>query len=267
MNLNMFKVKKWGCYFLLGYLPVLMYMLVMLQTYDLILSAFVAIIGIVLAGVLVNIILMRDAFIKMLEGAGLLVGTLDSTGFFQLFTVNVDPPNIRGQYGPKRKVDTVFDRDMVLNLLVPKKGTLVKATMIDENGTPCGTVEVLKMPDPKERQDNMFSMLSRPMFIYNKIIDSFLSKQVLSKQEKEVMIKHAALNLLKKTENLSNNIRDFARYVVEQTRPRMGFLQGRGKWLLIIAAVVIVIILMALIGPSLLSFGSSAGSGGGLHIP
>lgn len=266
MKFNMFRIKKWMAYLICGYLPLIIFIVLLWQTFDLLMSFLVAMISIILGGVLSNRFLIRHPFLRMIEGAGLLVWTYDSTGVIQPFDVQVDPPLITGRYGPKKEVSSVFDRDMACTLMVPVTGQMVRAKEIDANGNIIGECNVLKMPKEEEKLDKLFNFDGRPVFIFNKIIDSFLSKEVLSIQEKEVMIKHAMLNLLKKTENLSAYLLNFSRYIVEHSKPPTGWLTPRSKLLLIIAIIVIVII-MIMVAVSMFAGGGIDVTGGGGIIP
>jgi hypothetical protein len=46
-------------------------------------------------------------------------------------------------------------------------------------------------------------------------------------------------------DELRNHIRDFARYIVEQSKPKASFLQSKIFWIVIIAVVLIMVMLFA----------------------
>ena len=78
--------------------------------------------------------------------------------------------------------------------------------------------------------------------IYNKNMEAFLTKNSLAKMESESIMRHQLLYLKKKTEELTDAMRDFGRYVIEVgLRPKANFLSGLlgNKWLWIALLIII----------------------------
>ena len=247
--LSFFKVRKWLGFVLAGAIPVVFFVVIIISMGDLFLATVFVFVGLILS-VILGSLFVKHPFMEMLEGKGLLTLTFDSTGTIEMFTVAVDPPYIKGFYR-NREINGTYDRDMVTYLCVPKKGTLCNAVEIDEDGNKVGECQVLKMPKVEDKPKYLFSFGTYPCFIYNKILGVFLSKDVLASNEKDTMIKHVILYLLRKTEDLTNSIRDFARHVVEQTRPKKGLFENK-KWLLYLIIIVVVIMLIALVAPTIM---------------
>jgi hypothetical protein len=256
MKINLFRVRKWIGFAIAGIFPVVFFIYIILTIGDLLLAVVGVFIGMILSAV-IGSLLIRHPMLEMLEGKGLLTFTIDSTGTIENFICGVNPPYIKGFFRGK-EINTTFDRDMVGYLHVPQHGKLCQAVEIDENGNRIGECTVLKMPKAEDKPEHLFSFSSFPVFIFNKNLGIFLSKEVLATNEKDTMIKHVILYLLRKTEDLTNSIRDFARHVVEQTRPRK-WLSIRNKWLWIILIVIAVVAILIMLGPSIMEAIGSAG--------
>jgi len=244
--MNMYVAKKYALYFMTATVPLVFFILILLTSYDILFATIIFFVGAVVMMVVTNL-LLRHPLTALIEGKGMLTLTLDSTGFIESFIVEADQPFVRGKVGKGKMAETMFDRDITQYLVPPQEGRLVDATMLDSSGNVAGTRKVLLMPTPQEKADYLFAFGTYPTFIYNKVLDTFLQKKLLSNFEQTTFTKHAVMYLLKKTEELSSSVRDFARYIVEQTRPKTSWF-AQNRWivyLLLGAAVVIMIILFA----------------------
>jgi hypothetical protein len=204
-----------------------------------------------LMAILTNLML-RHPLTQLIEGKGMLTLTLDSTGFIETFLVSAEnQPFVHGMFR-KKNVETMFDRDITQYLIPPQKTRLVDATMIDVNGRVIGKRKVLLMPTQKEKADYLFAFGNYPTFIYNKVVGTFLPKSLLSNFEQNTFTKHAVMYLLKKTEELSASVRDFARYIVEQIRPKKGWLAAN-KWIIYVIIAAAVILFIVMFAPSIMN--------------
>lgn len=258
--MNFFSVKKYGTYFMMAFVPaIVFFMCLVYYTYFMAVAIFFAV---TLMMILIGNLIIRHPMLALIEGKGMLTMTWDSTGVIETFLVNADAPFVRGLYRKKMK-ETMFDREIVNYLIPPQKGRIVEASMLNAQGQIIGKRKVLIMPTQEEKPDYLFSFGSYPTFIFNKSLDNFMQKSLLSNFESNTFVKHMVLHLLKKTEELSRHVRDFARYIVEQTRPKAGwFAQNRWIiWLILIAAVVLLLIMFV---PAIFD---TVTSGGGLPIP
>jgi len=257
MKMNFYKVRKWGGIFINGFFPVFFFFVGILYL-DLMVAIVLMFLG-VLAGAMVSNRLTKHAFNEMMEGAGLLTLTLDSSGLIIPFITSYNkPPYIHGHLMGK-ETDGIYNRDLVYYLSDPKHAK--HFSIEDEEGN---LHTFLELPNEEEKTDHVFSFGAFPTFIFNKNIDSYLSKDSLSTFEKDVFTKQHALYILKKTEDLTHSVRDFARYIVEQTKPRGLGLFGNPwiKWIIIGG---LVILLMILLGPTLMDvFTGTVSSSGGI---
>lgn len=209
---------------------------------------------------------LRHAFTNMIEGKGLLTFILDSTGVIGSFNVKVDAPKMSNVFpikGNPDGIEDLYDTDLQHRLFVPKDAIMTKATTFTKdanNQLVFGeAVDVLVLPKQDEKYDSLFSFENRPVFIFNKIMGKFLSRDALAKYEKDIEIKHNALNILNKLQGTHRDFLHFARYVGENIKPEKKGLFGGKPWVkyVIIAAVVgMIIMIMLMFVPGLLNAGS-----------
>lgn len=205
---------------------------------------------------------LSHPLLSAIEGKGLLVGTFDSSGVIDLFNVEyTNPPDIVGGYKNK-EIETIFDRDLIHTLVIrDEKVALTEAEILDKKKKVIGKKKVIVLPDRLD--DASFALGNRyPFLIFNKNLNTFMSKQALSELEKTTFIKHLLLHLLKKTDELARNIRDFGRYVVEATKPRrLSLGEIAKKWWFWLIIIIIVIVLFVFIAPLIMQGIGQIGGG------
>lgn len=232
-----------------GIIPAVIFLICLISGLGLLLSfIFVFVMSLFMA--IITVMMIRHPLSALIEGKGFLTICMDSTGFMETFIVSPNLPFISGMFH-KKKVETMFNRDDVQYLLPPQKAQLAEAIMIDTKGNVIGKRKVLIMPTEQEKPDYLFSFGSFPTFIYNKVLGTFLPKSLFSDFEHSTFVKHMVMFLLKKTEDLSNSVRDFSRYIVEQIKPHKSI--WGSKWLIYIIIIVAAIILLALFGPAIIN--------------
>lgn len=210
-----------------------------------------------LLGVLVGNLFLKNPFSEMLEGKGILMLNMDSTGIIRPFIVAVASPFIHGKIDG-RSVTDVFDRATVQNLAKPIKAGTAEMT---NNGIKLDITE-------EDYNKSRFALFQYPCLIYNNQIKSLITKDFLSDKETGAFAEHGLLYLNRRTEELTSAVRDFARHVVENLKPRSSFLAS--KWAIIII-VVFLIILIILFSPSIIqtingfmaATGKASGTAGG----
>lgn len=181
-----------------------------------------------LVGSIVGNVLLRNPFTALLEGKGLLVLNVDSTGIISPFIVNIVDSYVRGRLFGKN-ISDIFDRKATYQLKNPIVG---KGDLKVED-------EKIKIELTEEKfNQSRFALFHYPCLIWNNQIQSIVTKEFLSEQEKSSFAEHTILNLQRRMESLSNNVRDFARHVVDiGTKPVQGFF-ARNKWVIIILIIV-----------------------------
>lgn len=280
--ISLYRFKRYAFYITLLAVPflifIIMFFMIGLKRYDLG-GGFIAtvispidtliciIVTIVAGGVIIGVgsRILQHPLLSMLEGKGLLTWILDSTGLIGTFTVNVNAPEITGKKPGLKNIDLNenYDTDIMHRIIFPKAAPLTKGYMISKDATGQNIIEeknILVLPDKEEQHETFFKFESVPVFIYNKVLGQFLSRDLLAKNEKDMQLKHGTLNILYKLGAIGDQFRDFGRYAGELTRPKKQGLFARFWWLkyvLILFVVIFIIIIIAMFIPSFLDAGSN----------
>lgn len=252
MTINLIKVKNYAALIMTGVIPV-MFFAISNILYGFLYSIAFMLVGL-LIGVIIGKVMLKNTFTAMLEGKGIIVINIDSTGIMQPFLVAVESPLIKGKIGNK-SVNDVFDRDSVYNLAAPQVAEK-KATPKDDGGI---SIDI----DGKELNKGRFALFHFPCLIYNQQLGSILTKDFLSNQEKEAFAEHTAIYLNRKMEELTTAMRDFGRYVIETLKPAKSIFQNKFFWIVIAVAIFILIILF---GKPMLQAVTNFGSGASSSI-
>jgi hypothetical protein len=239
MAVNLYKVKKWGAGFMMAFFPTITF-LVMILTADF-LMAVIGFLMVVPFSMFLGFRLTSHPLHEFLEGKGLMVWTVDSTGTIEPFIVQVDNPFLRGMHRGK-KVETIFSRESIAYMKEPQN---VGGTMEQDPEDP--NIEKLTIRIPKDKKTSItYGLQQFPVLIYNKNLGEFISKDAFSKFEKDTFVTHMVLYLNRKVEDLTSSLRDFARYIVEQTRPRASIWGAPWvKWVLVGGAILFLMIILA----------------------
>lgn len=241
MVFNVFVVKKWAGLFLAGFLPALAFLIG--NAFYGFWFALIFLGGGFLVGGLVANLLLRNPFRELVEGKGLLVLDLNSTGILRPFIFGIDHPYIKGRIGKDDVVDA-FDRDTVKMLSRPVVcGD--KAKFEAKESSDDGESELVFRLDEKKYNESRFALFHYPVLLYNAQMRSFLTKDWLSDKEKSGFAEHGVLYLNRKMEELTSAVRDFGRHVVELTKPKAGLFSSKWTWIIILGFVVLLIILFA----------------------
>jgi len=242
---NLFKVKKLVSLFILGFLPTFAFFMFMFFGFGIIYSIIVWVLFVII-GMLIFSALTRHPLMQLIQGEGMLALTLDSTGVIEPFIIKANPPFIKGRIG-RKEVSSLFDRPTVFYMKNPKDAR-IDFKEEDENFKTYN----LKVPKGKESQIT-YAFQQYPTFIYNKNLGALMTKDSLAKMETEGIIKHLVLYLKVKTEELTSIMRDFARYVIEMTKPKTSMFAGKSRIIIILVIIAVVIILIALFAPSIIN--------------
>lgn len=229
---NALKVKKWGAFMLACFLPTISFFMALI-TWGFLYAMLFFLVTAVLAAFL-GTRLIKNPLLEVAEGSGLGILTIDSTGLIKLFLAKVQPPYITSNIYGKR-FSAAFDRNTV-NYLQPAGKVPVK-TEGDKI-----TIEL-----PKEDYNNkVFSFSGAfPVLVYNSVLGEFYSKEMLSNLETQTFVQHLVLYLNRKVDELSNSVRDFTRYIVDQTKPKTSFFQSKWFWIVIIVVMALLMLAFA----------------------
>jgi len=268
MAINANVLKKYGAIILAAFIPVICYNVGNFY-YGLIGAAGFFFGGLVMVMVIVPI-LLKNPFTEMVEGKGIAILNLDSTGIIKPFIAKVASPFIQSKLNGKNIKDS-FDRSSVFSMAHPsklkhkinifRKGQKV---LVDK-GTP--EEKVVELPadcmiiaiDYETLNSSRFGLYHFPCLIYNEQLGSFVTKEFLAGQELDAFAKHGVLYLNRKIEELTSAVRDFGRHVVESLKPTVSIFTNKWVQLGLVIAILVIIALFAkpFIG-AISNFGSGA---------
>lgn len=269
MALNVFIIRRWAAIILGGFIPTLLFTIGNIY-YNLMGGIGFFLIGLLLSMLLVTV-LLRNPFTQMIEGKGIMVLNIDSTGVITPFLVGVQSPYIRGRFQGK-EVNDVFDREAVFNLAGPKLkgGTATPITEGEDQGG------ILIRLNEEDYNRGRFAMFHYPVLLWNNQIKSIVTKDFLSEMEKTAFAEHGVLYLNRKMEELTSVVRDFGRHVVELLKPKQGLFGNNWVIWLVIG---LVVLLLAMFGPAVWqqlskftapaaqAVSTAASANGGLVVP
>lgn len=230
--------KKRLSYMVAGALPLIFYMVALFMYKDFVIAASIGLMGLVL-GVVAGPAMIAHPIMEVLEGKGLLVLDMNSSGIAQFFIAKVMLPNLYVKT-PKGWVENIYNR--TIGVYLPKP----KAAEISEDK------EIINIKLPKEDYTSAFFKLeSMPMLIWNSKLDTFLTKEILGDLETKVMTEHLSLLLLDQIKTLRKHIRELTRHGVDQFKPNR-FLEFMGsKWGILLIVIVAAILIFLFVGPQL----------------
>lgn len=202
---------------------------------------------------IISILLLKNPFSEMLEGKGVIVLDMNSTGIIRPFIFSVKSPFVHGKIG-KQKIRDIFNRKAVFSMTPPitvKKG---EVTVKEDGGID------LRMSEEEYNRGRM-AFLHYPAMIYNSQIRTLVTKDWFSDSESSNFIEHTLLYYGKVLEELNSNTRDFGRYVVESLKPIKSFFEGKNWVIWVIAAIIVILLIM--LGPQIWEQVQSAAANAG----
>lgn len=231
--MNIQRIKSYLSYFIATFLPLMTFITTLLSFQDFLLSTLICI-PIIFLSIVLGRKLSYHPMREMVEGTGFLVMDISSKGVIKPIVGKLDKqffkiPNASAQ---------IFDRNQVFAMELPR---IAKATV--ENGK-----LIIDIP----KKEHYFSFENfYPTFLYNSQINMLYDKNTIGEFEIKYLTKYN-LNYIKvKVEELSGILRDFARYVVELSKPQSIF---QSKWIFVVIGLVVLAFIILAFMPTISSF-------------
>lgn len=267
--LNPFLIRKYAALLIASFVPgVLLTIGSMFYNFWLGLGLFM--IGAILATIL-GTMFLKNPFTTMLEGKGLLAIDMASPGILRAFNISLKQPYIGGKLGGE-DIEDVFDRDAVMLLAPPEEVEGVeeeeegldgmKNTLIKDAITYEGKNINIRLSE-KAFHRAKFQFNQYPVILFNSQLKTIMTKDFFAMREKDMFANHPIIYLNQKMQELTSIVRDFARYIVEQTRPKNSVFANKWVWVIIIIGIVV---LLAIFAKPLISVIQGATSAGGAAI-
>lgn len=243
MAVNLYVVRKWAGLFMVGVLSLLGFFIGNLYYGFLYSLAFAF--GGLLVGVVIANLLINNPFSGMLEGRGILALDITSTGIIRPFIVGVDNNYIRGKVGGRR-MSGIFDREAVYNLKTPVKNESgaaqdVRVDTLSIEGERKNIISFKLDEDIYNKA--RFAMIQYPVILFNSQLNTIVTKDFISDQEKTSFAEHQVIMLNRQLQDLNIHIRDFGRYVVETLKPRSSIWGSKWTWIILIVLFIILAVL------------------------
>jgi len=201
MNMNIFKIKRIVSYYIPPLFSVFVFVILLLSGLNFIFSIILSL----LTSFALSYLMYRwtkHPILSTIEGEGIWVLVIDSKGVIKSYVAKI-----------KVEGDTV-------KLILPNEKELLFKR--------------------EELTYILFgSDIALPVLIYNEVLGVPLTKEDLMNKEK-MYLEHIDLEILHKVSELSKYMRDFARYIIEQMKPRKISL-GNLKWIIIIMTFILII--------------------------
>lgn len=249
MAFNVYKLRKWGALSLCSLLTTIGFFIGLTQLGFL--WALVIMLICMIVSIFAASLLLKNPFSSLLEGSGLLFLDINSTGVIQPFIMQLDSPFLVGKKG-KKEIRDIYDRETVGYLAKPIIN-IKKAEITKEGGLKIELTE-------RQINDGRFAMFQWPVIFYNSSLSTIITKDFLSKMEKDSFAEHLALYLNHVMNELSGFIRDFGRYIVELQKPSKSWLQS--KWVIVVVVALVILLIILFSGPVITTiqgfFGSEA---------
>lgn len=229
--------------------------------------------AVVLMAAVGHFFIFNEPIIRMLEGQGYLVLSLDSAGLILPGLARPHPPWLTAIFG-KSEFETTFDRELVHYITnnVPTQSrefTISKKVKVKEK-VDGKDVEIEKevtkkylayIMDADDYIKAKFSDGTRPVLLLNRVTETFYTKEFLATQEGQTYSHHLLIYQNRKLEELTKLFRDFQRYVSDQFKPMGGLLDS--PWIRWVIIIIIIAIMAYLFWPAIQKMISGVGSVGG----
>jgi len=227
--LNPYVIRKWAAFIIVGFFSVIAFF-IGIKYYGLLIGLGCFMFSLIVSMIIANI-MIKNPFSDLIEGKGLLILDINSTGIIKPFILGIAPPYIKGVKDGK-PVEDVFNRAGVFMMRTPVKSAN-KVHNIPE-GEKAGGVKMELSEDDYNRA--RFGMFQYPTLIYNSQLDSLVTKDFIGVTERETFAEHTILYLNHKMNELTSTLRDFGRYVVETLKPKGNIFQNKIFWIIVIIA-------------------------------
>jgi len=231
--MNKYKALRVGSYTLAGLIPLLLFSMVMIF-YSFPIALVFSMLGILMS-LAIGLKMTSHPIIGMLEGKGILTLSIDSTGQIIPYICPVSKGTVIDPNGN----ETIFNRENVTYLNFPKGGNVQLVTTVDSEGNAKTEKHIVIPDDPLGYR---FGFSGLPVFLWNENLQTFIHKDFLATFELATVKLSLVRGIDHKVSNLSSQIKDFTRYVMDQIKPKKSFPIGGAIAGLLVFAVIIGVI-------------------------
>lgn len=238
---NAFQIKRIMGLGVAAFVPFALCLFVLVLTQNLLIAAFMGMVAVPLMVFLGSAFLMTP-FRSMLEGAGILVFDITSSGIIKPYIAYPKMPNldinVDGNF-----FRSVYNRSIGMYL---KGGAIAR---MDDTG------ETIKFELPKDDYSkSYFALADKPILFWNSKLNTFLTKEVLAEKENKLMIENTALQTLDQARGMRKDLHELTRTVVDQFKPNgLGELL-KNPWFIVIVVAITLFLIFMFVAPQLPKF-------------
>lgn len=210
--------------------------------------------GILLAVILVlffNTLTSMNPWIRAIQGKGILIMDINSTGVGKVYNAIVRNNPIGGvdleiDFGGGNVEKMAYERSITHRIKAPIKAIIsfAKGKRTIDNSQEPGVM--IKLTDDKYQQ-SIWKFDYLTFAFYDSVAGVLLTKPVLSDTEKQLMIEYISLNEWRELKSLNIQMRNFTRGIFDMIANKMGGLASNPMIIIIIVIVVLLVIVVAAI--------------------
>ena len=258
MSILDYRMQKILLFGVTGFIPLFTLIVCLLLNIHLLLgviSSFLITILLVFVG---HKVTSQNPFIKAIQEKRVLIFDINSTGIARIFTASVqESPN---NTGIDISMDTgevrAYDRNITHLLQAPQRALM---KFIYNKEKPEESMVEIKLSNEEFKKAAWYNDYLTILF-YNSQVGTFVTKPLISEQEKSMLVEYLTLNEARELRNLNNTFLSLMRHTFDLIAERfMGFLNNP------MVQIIIVGLFLAVVGylawqylPGLLGMGSSA---------
>ena len=226
-------------YAIAGFLPVIVINVSLLIMHNNLITATTLGIFACIGGVFLGRAMAKHPWLAALEGSGIWVIDIASPGFMiPTLCTMANGKDIFLKINGKFK-RTLFNRAISHYFKMPKSGKYAT----DETGT----ITI----DRATFTESNFSFMDQPVFLYNSKTGAFLTKEALGELETKIMTEHLGLLELEQQRDLSRDIHNLNRSVVDKFAPSSLMELITNPFFVAVVFVVAIILIMLFMAPQM----------------
>lgn len=238
---NVYKIKRIIGLTVASFVPLSIMIFLLFTTKDVTASVFMGFIAVPLM-VLVGGLFINNPFREMIEGKGVIVFDITSSGIIKPFVAYPNMPYIDIKVG-KTWFRSIYNRAIGMYLKMPEKAKL------DDKG------KNLKFELPKEKYSKTyFSLADKPVLFWNSKLKTFLTKEVLAEKENALMVENTALQTLDQVRGMRHDLHELTRTVVDQFKPNSLMELLKNPVFVFIVVIVTIFLIFMFVAPMLPKF-------------
>lgn len=256
MGLMDYKMQKILMFGMSGFIPLFTLLILVFINFDLLISFILVVLITIFLIFVGHKMTSQNPFIKAIQEKRVLVFDINSTGIARIYTAEVKEST--NNTGIDIKIDNgevrAYDRSITHLLQAPQRALM---RFIPNKEKPEEAMIEIKLSNEEFKKAAWYSDYLTILF-YNSQVGTFVTKPLVSEQEKSMLVEYLTLNEARELRNLNNTFLNLMRHTFDLIASRFGNIMGNP-----LVQIILVGIGLAIIGylawtylPGLLGMGS-----------